>query len=76
MKGFEYMGKKYAWHNNELYRLPHKSGRNHYGICKCKKWGDKGYFLGSSRKSFNQLEEMTVDVEPYEFDRGNEHTPF
>ena len=76
MKGFEYMGKKYVWHKKDLYRLPFQSGMNFYGILKCKKWTDRGYLLGAHRKSFSQLESMTVDVEHYEIEKSTADTPF
>ena len=61
-KGFEYLGKKYVWHENEIYRLPYTSNLRSYGILKCKKWNN-GYILGDKRKSGSQLQSMTTDVE-------------
>jgi len=61
-KGFEYNGKKYIWHKKELYRLPFESHKRYFGVLKCAKWQDKGFMLGMQRKSFRQLESMTVDV--------------
>jgi len=57
------MGKKYSWVKKELYRMPFQVGLRFYGVKKCAKWSDKGYFLGSHRKSFDQLKTMTVDVD-------------
>lgn len=62
-KGFEYANKRYVWHKKELYRMPFNSGFRYFGVLKCAKWVDKGYILGSQRKSFAQLKSMTVDVE-------------
>ena len=62
MKGFEYQGKKYLWHKKELYRLPFERNLRFYQLKKVAKWSDRGYILGSSRKSFGQLKIMTVDV--------------
>lgn len=61
-KGFEYLGKKYVWHKNELYRLPYTSNLRSYGILKCKKWKD-GCILGDKRKSLSQLQAMTTEIE-------------
>jgi len=62
-KGFYYANKKYIWHKKELYRMPFESGVRYFGVLKCAKWKDKGYILGSQRKSFRQLQAITVDVD-------------
>lgn len=62
-KGFEYAGKRYVWKGKQLYRMPFNSGVRFFGVLKCKKWLDKGYILGSQRKSFSQLQSMTTDVD-------------
>lgn len=61
-KGFEYLEKKYVWHENELYRLPYTSKLRSYGLLKCAKWKD-GCILGESRKSGSQLQAMTTEIE-------------
>lgn len=71
-KGFEYNGKRYVWHKKELYRLPFESNKRFFGWLKCAKWLDKGFILGSQRKSFSQLQAITVDVE---WSIPNEHNP-
>lgn len=65
-KGFEYQGKKYLWHKKELYRLPFDSKLRFYKLKKVARWSDRGYILGSSRKSFGQFKCMTIDV-PWQF---------
>lgn len=57
------MGKTYVWHKKELYRLPYRIGLKYFGQIKCKKWSCRGYYLGPHRKSWSQLESMTVDIE-------------
>ena len=61
-KGFEYQGKQYLWRNKELYRLPFERNLRYYQLKKVAKWGNRGYVLGSNRKSFGQLKKMTADV--------------
>jgi hypothetical protein len=75
-KGFHYMGKMYVWHKGELYRLPYCVNLKWYKQIKCKKWLDKGYYLGSVKKSFLQLKEMTVDVNESIETRIHKDTPF
>ena len=58
--GFEYKGFLYGWKNKELIRLPTTKGLRNYGLLRLKKWKDKGYYVGRERKSFNQIEAMTI----------------
>lgn len=72
--GFDYMGRTYAWHKKELYRLPFQIGLTFYGVKKCAKWKD-GFYLGSQRKSRSQLEAMTNKRIEFEFVES-EDVPF
>ena len=75
-KGFYYMGKTYVWHEKKLYRLPYCVNLKWYKQIRCKKWKDRGYYLGSAKKSFLQLQQMTTDI-PEEIDiKQHEDTPF
>ena len=76
MKGFEYAEKRYVWYKKELYRMPFASGLRFFGVLKCAQWLDKGYILGSQRKSFSQLESMTIDVDWTLQIEKHEDTPF
>ena len=61
--GFRFDGKLYGWKNKQLYRLPQIIGKRFYSLKKCGKWMDKGYYLGSQRKSHDQLEAMTCFID-------------
>ena len=80
-KGFEYMGKMYAWHNKQhnkrLYRLPYKHTATNrwYNLLEVAKWEGKGFILGNHRKSYAQLKEMTKDINPVIIEEG-EDIPF
>lgn len=60
--GFVYKGKIYGWSEKKLYRLPQMIGKRFYPLKECSKY-DKGYFLGKDRKSFKQLQSMTVFID-------------
>lgn len=75
-KGFYYMGKTYVWHEKELYRLTYCVNRKWYKQIKCKKWLDRGYYLGTSKKSFLQLKQMTIDVPEIIEIQTHSDTPF
>ncbi len=60
--GFEFGGILYGWKDKELFRLPQMIGSRFYPLRKCGEWEDKGYYLGAKRKSFSQLESMTVFI--------------
>jgi len=75
-KGFAYMGKMYVWKKKELYRMPYESNQRFYGMIKCAKWGERGYYLGRYPKSFAQLEAMTTDVDFTIEDEAHEDCPF
>jgi len=60
--GFRFDAKLYGWKNKELYRLPQIIGTRFYPLKKCGKWSDKGYYLGSKRKSHTQLLSMTCFI--------------
>lgn len=57
-RAFNYMGKVYVWHDRELYRLPYCVNLKWYKTLKCKRWRVTGFYLGSSKKSKLQVEEM------------------
>ncbi len=69
------MGKVYAWKGKELYRLPFESGLRFYGLRKCKPW-NSGYYLGQHRKSMEQLQGMTVDIDSFVQVIDDEDCPF
>lgn len=73
--GFIYNNKVYGWHEKELYRLPQNIGNRYYSKKKCAKWGD-GYFLGSDRKSKNQLKSMTVVIDKEVQEIQSDDCPF
>jgi len=62
----KYGNKVYVRDGVDLYRLPFESNAKHYGQKAVAKWVVNdihlGFILGSARKSFDQLNEMT---EPY-----------
>ncbi len=60
--GFEFEKKLYGWKDKQLYRLPQMIGQRFYPLKLCAKY-EKGYFLGAKRKSFAQLESMTVFID-------------
>ena len=70
------MGKVYVWKRKELYRMPYESNSRFYGMIKCARWGERGYYLGRYPKSFAQLEAMTTDVDVTIEDVPHEDCPF
>jgi hypothetical protein len=60
--GFYFEGKIYGWSGKKLHRLPQMIGTRFYPLKECATY-DKGVFLGSKRKSFDQLESMTVVID-------------
>jgi hypothetical protein len=62
-KGFNYLQKKYIWHNSELYCLPYESHKRYFGVRKCAFDGTH-YCLGNGvRKSVTQVKSMTTEIE-------------
>lgn len=74
--GFKFDGKLYGWKNRELYRLPQTIGKAFYPLKKCARWKDKGYYLGSAKKSFSQLKSMTIFINEEVQEIESEDCPF
>jgi hypothetical protein len=60
--GFKYKNVLYGWLNKKLYRMPQNIGKRFYPLLEVKKWENKGYRVGRDKKSFKQLEYMTVFI--------------
>ena len=61
--GIIHNGIIYGWYDKKLYRLPQMIGKRYYPLLELTKWSNKGYHIGKVKKSFAQLESMTIFID-------------
>ena len=77
--GFSFNGMRFGWCKRELYRLPQTYNNRFYCLKKLNEItiGNKiGYRVNRKKLTINQLEAITLSIEPIIINSNNEDLPF